>query len=176
MRIMRRQRPWLVGIASCAVALVVVLGAGALLGLPALPDWSSSGTSNDAPAPRQLVAAGEGWEAVGWAERDGSDGPACMALRVGGQEVSGQCGYRVTPEQPGYSPSVGRIPDGRQVVFGPVPANTATAVIALPDGQRRPVPTESVRGLPGRFFSVAVSAAPDASVRLLDAAGHEVAV
>lgn len=134
---MRRHRRWIAGITSCAVALVIVLGAGALFGLPTLPSWSSFGSDSE-PGPRHTVTAGEGWEAVGWAEQDGSDRPACMALRVGGQEVSGQCGYRVTPEQPGYSPSVGQLPDGRQVVFGPVPANTATALIALPNGQRRP--------------------------------------
>lgn len=172
---MRRHRRWIVGITSCAVALVVVLGAGALFGLPTLSEKSSS--EGGEPGPRQVVTAGEGWEAIGWAERDGSDGPACMALRVGGQEVAGQCGYRETPEQPGYSPSVGRLPDGRQVVFGPVPANIATAVLALPDGQRRPVPTESVRDLPGRFFAVAVSAAPpDVPVQLLDAEGQDIAV
>lgn len=169
---MLQHRRWIAGIASCAVALVLALAAGALFGLP---DWSSSG--GGAPGPRQIVAAGESWEAVGWAERDGSDGPACMALRVGGQEVSGQCGYRETPEQPGYSPSMGRLPDGGQVVFGPVPANIATAVLALPNGQRRPVATESVRDLPGRFFSVAVDAAPpDVPVHLLDGAGREVPI
>lgn len=166
------RRRWIAGITSCAVALVVVLAAGALFGLLGLPERSSSGGGD--PRPRLVVTAGEGWETVGWAGRDGSDGPACMALRVGGQEVSGQCGYRETPEQPGYSPSVGRLPDGRQVVFGPVPANVATAVLALPNGQRRSVPTESVRELPGRFFSVAVAAAPPhVPVRLLDAAGRE---
>lgn len=163
--------------------LLLWLGAAAL-GSRVLPSWlvPESRSTQVIPGPEFTVAegveSGYPWEIVASVQDLNTPGAdVCTVLRSAGRNVSGQCGYRALSGSPGYSWSAAELPGtGRSVLFGPVPAETATVVISFSDGRTQEITPTGIDGLPGRVFHIVINASGDATVRILDAGGADIAV